>query len=57
MQGVGLACEGGKTGRGRSATVLGLAYGGGWAPALAVLRPPRQQLAVSPKAGAGDEHR
>jgi hypothetical protein len=57
MQGVGLACAGGKTRRGRSATLRGLAYGGWWALAFAVLRPARQQVAVSPKAEAGDKHR
>jgi hypothetical protein len=52
-----MACEGGTTGRGQSATVLGLAYGGGWGPTLAALRAARQYLAVGPRAQTGDEHR
>jgi hypothetical protein len=54
---IGSAGAGGKTRRARSATVLGLAYGRGWAPVLAVLRPTRQQVAVGPRDGAGEKHR
>jgi hypothetical protein len=47
----------GKALRGGSEPWSGVAHGGGWAPGLAVLRPPRQQLAVRFRAEAGDKHR
>lgn len=37
--------------------MLGVVYGGGWAPALAVVQAARQHVAVSPGAKAGEEHR
>lgn len=57
MQSAGLAYEGGESAAPRAANALGLAYGDGWSPALALLRLARQHVAVSPGAEAGQERR